>query len=331
MTAAQIIRFVVTFARRAVQPVAWFLALILTVTAGASLAEPGISGTYVSASPRSAEMIFIVQTPDGRLTGRLESATLNRTGAISRSSATLEGAADGTTLMLTPRSILLSLGSPPSFSGVIDGDDLNLSWQGGHGVFRRGTAEQFRAAVAGLETRAAQIKALIAFDEAMTRHTGLIRMADDIEARTPDLRERLAAASERYRELFPRFHSRRRGRLALNYMQSRGFATGQEGPDEQSTVSEIDALGQEVINLRLEMRGRFENARTLAASIDAYCADTADAAQTPPCSGATAQRVRLERLRAVVQSEFDAAERAYHEASGDTGAAQRITQNLARP
>jgi hypothetical protein len=331
MAFAQIIRFAATFTRRAIRPVAWFLAMIMTVMAGPSLAEPGVSGTYVSASPRSAEMIFIVQTPDGRLTGRLESATLNRTGAISRSSATLEGAADGTTLMLTPRSILLSLGSPSSFSGVIDGDDLNLSWQGGHGVFRRGTAEQFRAAVAGMETRSAQVEALIAFDEAMTQHTGLTQIADDIDARTPDLREGLADASERYRELFPRFHSRRRGRLARNYMQSRGFATGQEGPDEQSTVSELDALGRAVINLRLEMRDQFESARTLSASIDAYCADTPDAAQTPPCSGATAQRVRLERLRTVVQSEFDAAEMAYREASGDTGAAQRITQNLARP
>lgn len=330
MTAAHLIRIAQPITRRIAAGFAFSLTLILTVIAAPSLAQSGLSGTYVSASPRSAEMIFIVQTPDGRLTGRLESATLNRTGAIRRSSATLEGAADGMTLLLTPRSILLSLGSPASFSGVIEGGDLNLSWQGGHRVFRRGTAEQFRVAVALLETRAVQIEALIAFDEAMTRHVSLIQMVDSIEARTPDVRERLSGASELYRELIPGFHNRRRGRLALNYMQSRGYATGQEGPDEQSTASELDALGQEVINLRLEMRDQFESARTLAASIDAYCASAPDAAQTPPCSGAAAQRERLERLRTVVQSEFDAAEAAYREASGDTRAGQRVSQNPTR-
>lgn len=331
MIAAQIIRFAVTLIHRAIRPGAWFLALTLTVAAGPSLAQPSVSGTYVSASPRSAELIFIVQTPDGRLTGRLESATLNRTGAISKSSVTLEGAADGMTLLLIPRSTLLSLGSPPSFSGVIESDDLNLSWHGGHRVFRRGTAEQFRAAVASLEGSAVQIEALIAFDEAMTRHGDVIQIADAIEARTPDLRERLADASERYRDLFPRLHSRRRAQAALSNFPTQGLAAMRAGTDAQSHALEIDAVGLEIVRLRTEIHRQFETARTLAASIDAYCTVTPDAARTPPCAGAAAQRDRLERLRTVVQSEFDATEVAFREASGDTGAGQRIARNVTRP
>lgn len=314
MTAAYLIRIAQTIMRRIAPGLAVLLALIATP----SLAQSGLSGTYVSASPRSAEMIALVQTPDGRLVGRLESSSLQETGAVETSSARLEGAADGSNIVLN------------GFSGVIDGDVLDLSWQGGHRVFRRGTAEQFRAAVAVLETRSNQIEAQTTFATAIGNLTRLTSVLDGIEGGTPALHDQLASASERYRHLFPRFYDRRRARVAVNHLQSRGYATTQVPPDEQGYHSEIDAVNAEIIRFRSDLHRQFESARLLAASIDTYCADASDGAQTPPCAGARVQRARLERLSSVVQAEFDATAAAYREASVDVSPGRRLIESMVR-
>ena len=330
MTAAYLIRIAQTIPRRFAAGLIFSLALILTVIATPSLAQSGLSGTYVSASPRSAEMIFMVQTPDGRITGRLESMTLDEAGKTSGSSFTLEGAGDGSTVMLTIRSTLLSLGSPPSLSGVIDGDVLDLSWQGGLRTYRRGTTEQYRAAVAGLETRSDQIEAQTAFVTATANLARLTSVLDGIEAGTPALHDQLTSASERYRHLFSRMHNRRRAQAVLSNSPGQGLATMRAGTDAQSYALDIDAVGLEIVRLRSEMHGRFESARSLAASIDAYCTDARDAAETQPCAGVTVQRIRLERLSGVVQAEFDATAAAYREASVDVPPGRRLIESIVR-
>lgn len=330
MTAAYLIRIAQTITRRIAARLTFSLTLILTLIATPSFAQSGLSGTYVSASPPSAEMIFMVQTPDGRITGRLESMTLDEAGKTSGSSFTLEGAGDGSTVMLTIRSTLLSLGSPPSLSGVIDGDVLNLSWQGGHRTYRRGTVGQYRAAVAGLEIRSDQIDAQNAFATATANLARLTSVLDGIEAGMPALHDQLASASERYRHLFSRMHNRRRAQAVLSNSPGQGLATMRAGTDAQSYALDIDAVGLEVGRFRSELHGRFESARSLAAALDTYCADVREAAETVPCTGPTAQRVRLERLSVAVQAEFDAAASAYREASVDVPPGRRLIESIVR-
>ncbi|WP_303719153.1 hypothetical protein [Brevundimonas naejangsanensis] len=330
MTAAHLIRIAQTITRRIAPGRAFLLALILTVIAAPSLAQSGLSGTYVSASPRSAEMIFMVQTPDGRITGRLESMTLDEAGKTSSSSFTLEGAGDGSTVMLTIRSTLLSLGSPPSLSGALDGDVLNLSWQGGHRAYRRGTAEQYRAAVVDLETRSDQIEAQTAFATAMASLARLTAILDEIEAGMPALHDQLATASERYRHLYSRMHNRRRAQTVLSNSPDQGLATMRAGTDAQSYALEINAVGLEVVRLRSEMHGQFGNARSLAASIDTYCADAPEAAETPACIGVAGQHTKLERLSVAAQAEFDATDSAYRQASVDVPPGRRLIESIVR-
>lgn len=330
MTAVYLIRIAQTIPRYIAASFAFSLALILTVIATPSLAQSGLSGTYVSASPRSAEMIFMVQTPDGRITGRLESMTLDETGTTSSSSFTLEGAGDGSTVMLTVRSTLLSLGSPPSLSGVIDGDVLDLSWQGGHRTFRRGTAEQYRAAVAGLETRSDQIEAQTAFATATANLARLTSVLDGIEAGMPALHDELATASERYRHLFSRMHNRRRAQAVLSNSPGQGLATMRAGTDAQGYALDIDAVGLEVGRLRSQMHSQFQSARSIAAALDTYCANAREAAQMQLCTGFETQRARLERLSVAVQAEFDAAASAYREASVDVPPGRRLIESIVR-
>jgi len=75
------------------------------------------------------------------------------------------------------------------------------------------------------------------------------------------------------------------------------------------------------------MHGQFESARSLASSIDAYCADSNP---LPPCGGVALQRNRLESLRTLVQADFDATTTAYREASIDVPPGRRLIQSLVR-
>lgn len=330
MIAAYLIRITQPITYRIAARLAFSLTLVLTLIATPCLAQSGLSGTFVSASPRSAEMIIMVQTPDGRITGRLESMTLDDAGKTSASSFTLEGAGDGSTVMLTIRSTLLSLGSPPSLSGTIDGDVLELSWQGGHRAYHRGTVEQYRVAVAGLETRSGQIEAQTAFATATANLARLTSVLDAIEAGMPDLHDQLASASERYRHLFSRMHNRRRAQAVLSNSPGQGLATMRAGTDAQSYALDIDAVGLEVGRLRSQMHGQFESARSLAAALDSYCADAREAAEIQLCTEFEAQRFRLERLSVAVRAEFEGVAAAYREASVDVPPGRRLIEGIVR-
>lgn len=330
MTTAHLIGIARAITRRIEASRAILLALILTVIAAPSFAQSGLSGTYVSASPRSAEMIFLVQTPDGRITGRLESMALDEAGKTTSSSFTVEGAGDGSTVMLTIRSALLSLGSPPSLSGAFDGDVLNLSWQGGYRAYRRGTAEQYRAAVVDLERRSDQIGAQTAHATAMGNLARLTTSLDGIEARIPALQDQLANAAGRYQRLYSRMHNRRRAQAILSNSPGQSVAAIGASAEAQSYVMDINTVDLEVIQHRSDMRWEFGSARAMAAPIDKYCAEFRAAAGPPICAGLADQKRRLERLSIAVQTEFEAIEAAAREASIDVPPGRRLINNMMR-
>lgn len=330
MTAAYLIRITQTITHRLIPSLAFSLAFSLTVIATPSLAQSDLSGTYVSASPSSAEMLFVVQTPDGRITGRLESMTLDEAGNTSGSSYTLEGAGDGSTVMLIIRSALLSLGSPPSLSGAFNGDVLNLSWQGGHRVYRRGSVEQYRAAVVDLERRSDQIGAQTAHAKAMENLARLTANIDGIEARIPVLQDQLANAAGRYQRLYFRMHNRRRAQAILSNSPGQSAAAIGASAEAQSYVMDINTVDLEVVQHRSDMRWEFGSARAIAAPIDTYCAEFRAAARPPICAGLADQKRRLERLSIAVQTEFEAIEAAAREASIDVPPGRRLINNMMR-
>ncbi len=275
-------------------------------------------------------MIFLVQTPDGRITGRLESMALDEAGKTTSSSFTVEGAGDGSTVRLTIRSALLSLGSPPSLSGAFDGDVLNLSWQGGYRAYRRGTAEQYRAAVVDLERRSDQIGAQTAHATAIENLARLTTNLDGIEARIPALQDQLANAAGRYQRLYSRMHNRRRAQAILSNSPGQSVAAIGASAEAQSYVMDINTVDLEVVQYRSDMRWEFGSARAIAASVDTYCAEFRAAAGPPVCVGLADQKRRLERLSISVQTEFEAIEATAREASIDVPPGRRLINNMMR-
>ncbi len=313
MTSSKIVRFVGAI----------LMVVALVVFGGRpSFAEPSVSGTYVSVTPNSVELISLVQTADGRIVGRIESASLEDAGSVKRSAITVEGAGDGGTLLLTAQSILLSLGNPPSFSGIVEGDTLELSWQGGRRSYRRGTAEQSHSAVRSLEARSLDIRHRQAFDTTSANLLRMTQVLDGVEARQPELHSQLATSSQRYRDLFPRLHNRRRAQSALSAFPEPGLAAMRAGTDASSYALDIDAVGLEVTGHRTEMQRRFNEARSLAGMVDTYCAERQNGSGVL-CRGLGVQRARLDRLSTATRAEFEAVEAAYREASVDVPPGRR--------
>jgi len=290
--------------------------------ARASFAEPSVSGTYVSVTPNSVELISLVQTADGRIVGRIESTSLDGTGSVKRSAMTVEGAGDGEALLLTAQSILLSLGSSPSFSGVIEGDVLELSWQGGRRSYRRGTAAQFHSAVGSLEARSLNVRNRQAFDTASANLLRLTQALDRIDARLPELNGQLADAAQRYRDLFPRLHNRRRAQAALSAFPGQGLETMRAGTDASSYALDIDAVGLEITGYRTEMQRRFDEARSLVGVVNAHCTGRPNGSEAL-CRELVIQQARLERFSVATRAEFGIVEAAYREASVDTPPGRR--------
>ena len=102
----------------------------------------------------------------------------------------------------------------------------------------------------------------------------------------------------------------------------------QAGTDAQSVGLEIDAVVIEVNGFWGEWHRQFEFARTLTASVEAYC-ETGDwASRQSTCLQLDRQRERLELLRADVQAEFDDVQAAYSEASIDVPPGRRWIENM---
>jgi hypothetical protein len=134
----------------------------------------GISGTYVGKGSNAAFLIQIVETADGHLTGRFEQITLQPDGKLDDMDATIVGAADGQTVVVTIKPAALLAGSLAA-SGTVQGTLRHLTG-GGNGAnlilnLLKSDEVNFRAQFAMLTEQGRQI------DEARARQDAAQRQA----------------------------------------------------------------------------------------------------------------------------------------------------------
>jgi hypothetical protein len=107
-----------------------WLWLSLSLVAATPANADGISGTYVGQGSGSAFPVQIVQTLGGQLTGRYEQTVLQSGGRLDQMSASITGASDGHTVVVTIKPSEFSADSIAA-SGTVEGSLLHLS--GGSG------------------------------------------------------------------------------------------------------------------------------------------------------------------------------------------------------
>jgi hypothetical protein len=154
----------------------------------------------------------------------------------------------------------------------------------------------------------------------------LTQALDRLEERLPELNRQLAGAGQRYRELFPRFHNRRRAQSVLRAFPEQGLAAMRAGTDASSVALEIDAVGLEITAHRADLQRRFDEARSLAGLVSASCARRPHGSEAI-CAELAVQRARLEQMSAEAQTEFETVEAAYREASVDVPPGRRWLGN----
>jgi hypothetical protein len=109
----------------------WFVAGLVAATPAYA---DGISGTYVGKGSSSAFLVEIVETAGGQLTGRYEQTVLQPTGKLDQMIASIAGASDGQTVVVTIKPNTDQLfPSNITASGTIQGTLLHLSGGGGDG------------------------------------------------------------------------------------------------------------------------------------------------------------------------------------------------------
>lgn len=140
------------------------IALAMVATPSVASADH-ISGTYVGRSPAAAYLLQLVETPDGRLTGRFEQFVLRPGGKTEDMNAAITGAANGGTVVISIKPTgLLSTAIPAS--GSLQGDALHITGSANGSSFGmtlvRGDESGFRSQVTALSQRANEIGAGIA-------------------------------------------------------------------------------------------------------------------------------------------------------------------------
>ena len=296
---------------------------LIALTALSACGPPHISGTYLSRGPNQVSLVQLVETPDHRLTGRVEDFAAGADGAIRNDVLALDGAADGAdlTVMLKP---VAFVEAGVTASGKVDGDTLTWSARGGTVSLRRGDLAAYQQAVNAISTRAAGLReAKLERDRAAQAALDDVRLLTDLRAFQPKLDRlsagldaalpRLAAAQGKYTALSARADTLlkramqttrpgdfQRGQFAYAIGQV-VFVTGQLHFQVQSFATSVDAADQSAASQWTALSARCADA-TSAETADACRSLASGYAALSPKQAAVSNQLR--ELEAVYQTEF---------------------------
>lgn len=142
------------------------------------------SGIYVAKSDAEVAMVQLVETPDHRLTGRIETTSMSPTGELNGQVIALDGAAsdDEITVMMKP---LAFLGAGITATGQVKGTHLALSARDLNFSGVRTNLSSYQAAVADLRKKASdrqkRVAALAAEAQAKAEAAMAVAKAADDE------------------------------------------------------------------------------------------------------------------------------------------------------
>jgi hypothetical protein len=304
----------------------WLAMAALAIGAPGCAAASGVSGVFVTAKANLVELIQIVQTPDGRLSGRVEDVSLAPNGNVEDKTMSFDGAADGRQIVLSIR--LPFLGVARSATASLDGDMLHLWWQGGSEVLRRADTNQFETAVYALRSRSSQIKAeLVRENAARDRETAVQSVlalgqrvsqnVDALAASTTSAAASLRRADEQYGDLASNAQRNRRVPFILSASNAQHVQSMHAGTDAQGYVIQINLVHSDVRSLAARMTLMVSDARSSITSMEAACHSPLTAANPgaeQQCARLSEETSREETLVTDLQKAFNLAKASYQDA-----------------
>ena len=173
--------------------VAAWLFMVGTVSAA------GLTGTYVARSDMGAAMVQLVETSDGRVTGRYEQSLVTDKGTVETRTASLNGAADGTSAVLT-LTAEQSLGGSATVSVTLSGEELVLTGRGMDLRLRSGVVDDYRTSLTGLALSAEIVRQSQAEGKALRDLLAFNAAAEKFAAETVDQLARFAPTEVGFRD-----------------------------------------------------------------------------------------------------------------------------------
>ena len=244
--------------------------------------DRSMSGTYISHQASSAELIHLTQTPDHRLIGSIQKATLMNDGHVSTSTLNVSGVVDGDNLTVTIYSTPLPLGENFGGTATANGLDITVPAAGGSGQanvshFDRGGVQDYDAMVAKLvdagttiaakRQREQQVASLNRNAEALIKDLdAFVTRAQQVEQHTP----RMVAFYARAVSVEQTKLARAQQLAATGNNVQLGQAqveVGQMGVDR----SQIDITGGAIGNARQELAQREATLNAAVERFDASC------------------------------------------------------------
>ena len=150
-----------------------------------------VSGIYLFASEREVTMVQLIQSPDGKLTGRIQSDFIDTDGKVAEKSAAADGAISGNDLVLKPASAWYG---GVQASGTIKGSNLTLSGEGFTLNATRSSLDDFQKKVAALQSTAAEQRQKLAKSRAAAAQAQAeADMQRNLAAQASQVTDRVAA------------------------------------------------------------------------------------------------------------------------------------------
>lgn len=249
------------------------LPLLFALVSAIPAYADGISGTYVAKGSNSAFLVQIVETAGGQLTGRYEQTVMEPGGTVKQSVASITGASDGHTVVVTIKPTEI-LSQSITASGTAEGLLLHLS--GGSGStkvewsFSRSDEASYRSQVASLVDQAHRVIEARAEADRLTGLTDLtanmlaysaaadaqLKKFPPIEQRYRALTEWMSAALGRQQSIFGGGQARlARGQVGLE-INNAGMEGAQLHNGIQSADQEMGAKLQPLLKSTGELGPR---------------------------------------------------------------------------
>lgn len=188
----------------------------------------GLTGTYVARSEMGAALVQLVETSDGRVTGRFDQSLVTDKGTVETRTASLNGAADGPSAVLTLTAEQF-LGGSASVSVTLSGAELVLTGRGMDLRLRSGVVDDYRAALTGLALSAEIVRQTHDEAKALEGLQAFNAAAEDFAAETIDRLARFAPTEAAFRDATDR--------MQQGVAKERGIVGGDEASVARSQLS----------------------------------------------------------------------------------------------
>ena len=167
----------------------------------------GISGTYVGKGPNSVSLVQVVETAGGQLAGRYEQTVLQPSGKLDQMIASITGASDGQTVVVTIKPNTDQLfSSNITASGTIQGTLLHLSGGGGDGSkidlnLTKSNEADYRALIADISGQARAVTETRARTDELTHLSDLTTKMTASSASADAQLDKFPPIEQRYRTI----------------------------------------------------------------------------------------------------------------------------------